>query len=71
MKSLTHIERSALRHGEYVGYCHGAQRIRRGGLGWETYELGSQAGRFVPATARTLDELNEQLKQKGMNNDNA
>lgn len=55
------IEKSAFRNGEYVGYCNGAQRIRRGGLGWQTYCLGSSEGTFVYASSRTLFELGSQL----------
>lgn len=55
------IEKSSFRRGEYVGYCNGAQRIRRGGKGWQTYSLGSQAGTFVYATAETLHELGGKL----------
>ena len=51
------IEKSAFRRGEYVGYCQGCQRIRRGGKGWETYALGSSVGTFVYATAETLFQL--------------
>lgn len=55
------IEKSATRKGEFIGYCNGAQRIRRGGLGYETYALGSSAGTPTYATARTLFELGGQL----------
>lgn len=55
------IDKSSFRRGEYVGYCNGAQRIRRGGRGWETYALGSTAGTFTYATAETLLELGGQL----------
>jgi len=58
---MNNIEKSAFRKNEYVGYCRGAQRIRRGGLGWQTYALGSQAGKFVPLTAPTLRELDQLL----------
>lgn len=58
---MTNIEKSAFRKGEYVGYCHGAQRIRKGGEGWQTHALGSTAGTFVPLTARTLRELDVKL----------
>lgn len=55
------IEKSAFRKGEYVGYCNGAQRIRRTGKGWQTYALGSSKGVFVPAYGRTLAELGDKL----------
>jgi len=55
------IEKAAFRRNEYVGYCNGAQRIRRGGAGWETYALGSSAGAFTYATAGTLFELGGKL----------
>jgi hypothetical protein len=55
------IEKSATRKGEYVGYCNGAQRIRRGGKGWTTYALGSSAGTYTYATAETLYQLGGQL----------
>ena len=55
------IEKSRFRAGEFVGYCNGAQRIRRGGRGWQTYCLGSSDGVFVSASARTLFELGGQL----------
>ncbi len=61
MKTHHSIEKSAFRKGEYIGYANGAQRIRRGGLGWETYALGSSAGVFTPATAETLYALGEML----------
>lgn len=55
------IEKSATRKGEFIGHCNGAQRIRRGGLGYETYALGSSAGVFTYATASTLFELGGKL----------
>jgi len=61
MKYYSNIEKSAFRKGEYVGYCQGAQRIRRAAGGWQTYALGSTAGQFVPLHAPTLEELNEKL----------
>lgn len=67
MTSHPRIEKSATRHGEYVGYCHGAQRIRRGGEGWTTYQLGSAAGTFIYATARTLYELGAKLEALSAN----
>ena len=63
MKNLSNIEHSRFRRGEYVGYCQGVQRIRRGGLGWQTYALGSSAGQFVAMSARTLEELNAKLQE--------
>lgn len=56
------IEKSATRKGEYVGYCNGVQRIRRGGKGWQTYALGSSAGTFTSATAETLYQLGGMLE---------
>jgi hypothetical protein len=56
------IEISASREGEYVGYCNGVQRIRKGGMGWETYALGSSSGTFVYATAETLVQLGGKLE---------
>ncbi len=55
------IEKSAFRCGEYIGYCNGAQRIRKGGQGWETYALGPSSGVFTYATAGTLFELGRKL----------
>ena len=55
------IEKAAHRRGEYIGHCNGAQRIRKGGQGWRTYELGSTAGTFIPATAPTLRQLGDKL----------
>jgi hypothetical protein len=56
IRRLEHIEKSALRRGEYVLYLNGVQRVRRG-AGWRTYALGSSVGKFTPLTARTLAEL--------------
>lgn len=61
------IDKSSFRRGEYVGYCNGAQRIRRGGQGWETYRLGSSAGAFTYATAGTLFELGGKLSHIASN----
>jgi hypothetical protein len=55
------IERSAFRKGEYNGYCHGVQAIRKGGLGWTTYGLVSPGGRAIYVTAPTLQKLGEKL----------
>ena len=60
--NLSRIDKSVLRKGEYVGYCKGAQRIRRCHKGWETYELGSSQGEFVYANSRTLKGLNQRLE---------
>lgn len=27
MKNYSHIDKSAFRHGEYIAYCNGAQRV--------------------------------------------
>jgi hypothetical protein len=56
------IEKSGFRKGEYVGYCKGAQRIRRTSYGWQTYALASSAGEFVAASGRTLKELGNELE---------
>jgi hypothetical protein len=56
------IDKSATRKGEYVGYCNGAQRIRRGGLGWQTYGLASAHGEPIFTSARTLEELGKKLE---------
>jgi len=61
MKAHPNIDKSATRKGEFIGYCNGAQRIRKGGKGWETYALGSTAGVFTKATAKTLFELGGKL----------
>ena len=61
MASYLNIDKSAFRWGEYVGYCNGAQRIRRCGYGWETYSLGSSSGTFTPLRARTLRELSRKI----------
>ena len=63
MKSFTRIERSAFRHGEYVGYCRGAQRIVRIGDYWCTAGLRSTEGKAVSAQARTLELLNAELER--------
>lgn len=55
------IEKSATRKGEYVGYCKGAQRIRRTGKGWATYALGSSAGEAVFVSGRTLTEIGNKM----------
>lgn len=55
------IEKSSYRRGEFIGYCNGAQGIRRGGLGWETYRLASAAGAYTYSTACTLFELGGKL----------
>ena len=55
------IEKSAFRKGEYIGYCNGVQRIRKGGQGYETYALGSSTGVATYATAQTLFELGGKL----------
>lgn len=65
MRNLPNIEKSAFRKGEYVGHCKGAQLIRKGGEGWETYRLGSiSQGEFVRVTARTLAELSIKLEDE-------
>jgi len=63
MTRLIHpnIESSAFRKGEYIGYCNGAQRIRRCGKGWQTYGLASSQGEAVFFYARTLAELSDKL----------
>lgn len=61
MKNLPNISKSAFRHGEYVGHCKGAQKIRKGGEGWETYGLASTEGSVVKVTAKTLTELSKKL----------
>jgi len=62
MKSLSHIDKSGFRKGEYVGYTSkGCQRIRRNGNGWQTYALGSLSGQFVSLSADTLEILNQKL----------
>lgn|GEM_PF-4830457 len=66
MKNLPNIDKAAFRRGEYVGYCNGAQRIRRCSAGWETYALGSSAGKFEPARASTLEELSAILAARSV-----
>lgn len=64
-RGLPHnIEKSGFRRGEYIGYCNGAQRIRRSGSGWATYALGSSSGVFVYAYADTLRELGAKLAER-------
>lgn len=63
MKNLSHIEKSAFRRGEFVGYCNGAQRIIRNGAGWKTAGLRSASGVPVNASGRTLEELNSKLAE--------
>ncbi len=58
---MNHIEKSATRHGEYVAYINGAQRVRRNWSGWETYALGSTAGEFTPISASTLKAMDEKI----------
>ena len=60
----SNIDKSAFRRGEYVGYCNGAQRIRKGGLGWQTYALGSTQGEPVFVSAPTLRELGAMLEKR-------
>ena len=55
------IEKAAHRRGEYIGYCNGAQRIRRDGSMWQTYQLGSIEGLFVAVSAPTLRQLGDKL----------
>ena len=62
MKYLTRIDKSAFRKGEYIGYCNGAQRIRKGGLGWQCYGLSSTQGEAIYTTAETLEKLNSKLE---------
>ena len=64
MKSLSRIDKAAFRQGEYVGYCNGAQRIRKCGNLWQTYTLGSSTGEFVQLYAHTLEEMNRLLESK-------
>lgn len=54
MKSLTNIEKSAFRRGEYVGYCQGAWRIRRSSDYWVAIRQSDGATK----TEKTLDSLN-------------
>lgn len=61
MKALPNIEKSAFRKGEYIGYCNGAQRIRRCGAVWQTYALGSATGTPVFIYAATLEEMSRRL----------
>ena len=62
MKSLSHIDKSGFRKGEYVGYTSkGCQRIRHNGSEWRTYALGSSSGQFVSLSADTLESLNQKL----------
>lgn len=56
------IAKSAFRHGEYIGYCNGAQKIRRGGLGWQTYGLASSEGTAIFVSDRTLSGLGKKLE---------
>ena len=56
------IEKSCHRRGEYIGFCGGAQRIRREGNVWNTYALGSAAGTFHYSAAFTLADLGRQLE---------
>jgi hypothetical protein len=55
------IEKAAHRRGEYIGFCNGAQRIRRSGSMWQTYQLGSTEGRFIAVSAPTLVQLGDKL----------
>jgi len=59
--SYSRIEASQTRKGEYIAQCYGAQRVRKGGKGWETYALASGSGVFIYETAGTLAELNKAL----------
>lgn len=58
MHSLSKIERSAFRKGEYVGYAHGVWRISRGYRGGWSAMRESGHGGYVYKSARTLLELN-------------
>lgn len=62
MKLPQNIDKSLSRKGEYIGYCKGAQRIRRGGPGWITCGLASMHGETVIANGRTLAELGRKLE---------
>lgn len=66
MKLPHNIEKSYFKKGEYVGFCNGAQRIRKEGGQWRTCGLASLAGEAVYLSAPTLAELGEKLdKEKG------
>ncbi len=54
MKSLTNIEKSGFRPGEYVGYCQGAWRIRGSYGCWVAIRQSDGATK----TEKTLDSLN-------------
>lgn len=65
MESLSHIERSGFRRGEYVGYDvtrdGQAVKIKRGGAGWMTYSTDAMPNRRY-ISCRTLAELNRRLQ---------
>lgn len=63
MKSLPHIEKSGFRKGEYVAYINGTQRVRRSGVGWSTYVLGSSSGEFTPISAPTLEAMDAKIAE--------
>ncbi len=56
MKSLSNIDKSSFRKGEYVGYpTTGFVRIRREGKLWATYD--SKLPRMSATTLRELNKL--------------
>lgn len=61
MAALPHNIDKSQRRGEYIGYCNGAQRIRKECGYWVTYGLGSAQGKQVYASGKTLRELGDKL----------
>lgn len=61
MHSLPNIEKAAFCKNDYIGYCNGAQRIRKSGKSWQTCGLASSAGEAVFLSAPTLRELSDKL----------
>lgn len=66
MKAMANIEKSGLRKGEYVGYCNGANRIRREGKFWRMNYVSCKSGNMmtVYGLLRELQVVCEQFNGK-------
>ena len=67
MKSLSRIEKSAFKRGEYVGYANGAWRIMRYGNQWRAWcRLHADSVVLYADTLAEMDRLleAESLKQQ-------
>lgn len=61
MKALHNIEKSAFRHGEYVGYSDGPWRIVKINKVWRCIHA---QGKHWSIEAKTLEELSKQLAER-------